>query len=53
MCSKLTCYSEFPDGFASFRSAFPEWCEDENTNANAKAALQGTTGPTEQLMGLR
>lgn len=45
-----------PDGFTSFRNAYPEWCEDENaSNANARASMLGGTGgpATEQLMGLR
>jgi rhodanese-related sulfurtransferase len=34
------------DGFPTFQSAFPEWCEDERTNN-----MQSNS--TEQLMGLR
>lgn len=46
------CYFIFLDGFTSFRDAFPEWCEDESTNVDSQTH-RGTSGPTEQLMGLR
>ena len=41
----------FLDGFTSFRDAFPEWCEDDNSNTESQA--HRGTGPTDQLMGLR
>lgn len=42
----------FSDGFASFREAFPEWCEDESVTASENAKSLGTNH-SESLMGLR
>lgn len=41
----------FPDGFHSFRDAFPEWCEENSSNQDMESS-PGTT-QADQLMGLR
>lgn len=43
----------FAESFGSFRSSFPEWCEESSdSNVDAKMTHGGQT-PAEQLMGLR
>lgn len=40
------------DGFASFREAFPEWCEDDSVSNMGTAKTHGASH-SEPLMGLR
>lgn len=59
LVSRLT-NSSFPlifflfilDGFASFREAFPEWCEDDNLTSSENTNNHGNNH-SESLMGLR
>lgn len=42
----------FLDGFASFREAFPEWCEDDSVTQSESAKSLGANH-SESLMGLK